>query len=97
MSKPDSRTTTTFTISGIPTKEFERFLKYCEENSTVTKIFDEEGRRKIKHQQWYAGAIKMLLDTAQKDAAMVTLYDELVKQRKKIEELEKKINAIIQK
>jgi hypothetical protein len=81
----DGRTTTSFNIIGIPTKEFERFLRFCDENSTVTKIYEEEGKRKIKQQQWYAGAIKMLLDIAESDGKHQALYDELVRQKREID------------
>ena len=86
----DAQTTTSFTIAGIPIPQFERFLKFCEENSTITKIYYEEGQQQIKRQQWYAGAIKMLLDIAEADGKNQMLYDKIKEMGVRLEKLESK-------
>ena len=42
-------TTTTFSIQGVPMKVYSRFIKFCEENAQITKIFkDRTGQKQIK-------------------------------------------------
>ena len=91
MSKPKpDRITTTFTVSGIDSKVFERFVKFCELNSTVTKTYPNPagGPPQIKNQVWYAGGIRILLDIAEADAKTQMLFDKLAGLVERIEKLE---------
>lgn len=76
--------TNTFTIAGCPLEVFDRFLRFCEGNSAVTKVFYKDGQREIKRELWYAGGLKMLLDIDEADSKNKMLFDRLEKLEQEI-------------
>lgn len=75
----DSVTTTTFSIAGIPIKQFRRFMEFCEINAKVTKIFYDKvtKEKQIKEELCYAIGISRLLDIADTNAVVQLLFDRI--------------------
>ena len=73
-------TTTTFSILGVPIKTFKRFLRFCEENAQITKIFkDRTGQKQIRKELCYSIGLAILLDSFETDSKHQLLFDRLVK------------------
>ena len=73
-------TTTTFSIQGVPIKTFKRFLRFCEDNSQITKIFkDRTGQKQIRKELCYSIGLAQLLDNYEADAKHQLLFDRMVK------------------
>lgn len=77
--KVDDITTTTFSIAGIPIREFRRFVDFCERNAKITKVFYDKvsGKKQIKEDLCYAIGISRLVDIADGNAAIQMLYDKI--------------------
>ncbi len=81
-------TTTTFSIQGVPIKVFRRFLKFCESNALMTKVFiDRKGQKQIRQERCYSIALAQLLDVYEADAKSQMLFD-------KIQKIEDRMNKI---
>ena len=92
----ESITTTSFQIAGCPIKVFKRFIRFCEENSTVTKVFFTRtkapngaivSRKEIKREVNYAIGLDRLLDAFEADAKTEMIYARIV-------ELESRLGAV---
>lgn len=77
--KVEEMSTRTFTVGGMPERDFQRFIKFCQLNARATKIFYREGKREVKKELIYSIAIKQLLDAYEADAKIQMLYDRLIK------------------
>lgn len=85
-------TTTSFSISGVKITDFKRFIRFCEDNATVTKVYhDKQGNVNTKSELCYSIGLKHLLDIAESDAKNVMLFDRMVKLEEQLRELEGKV------
>ena len=77
--------TTSFNIQGVPIKVFKRFLKFCENNAQITKIFrDKTGQKQIRKELCYSIALAQLLDISDTDGKHQLLFERLVKLEEKV-------------
>ena len=71
-------TTTTFSIQGVPIKVFKRFLRFCEDNSKITKVWrDRTGQKQIREELCYSIALAQLLDAYEADAKTQMLFERI--------------------
>jgi len=84
--KVEDITTTTFTIAGIPIKEFKRFRDFCRYNARITKIFYDKvsDEKNIKEELCYAIGISRLLDIAEAGGMITMLYDRIIELESKV-------------
>ena len=84
--KIEEITTTTFTIAGIPIKEFKRFREFCKHNARVTKIFYDSvtDSKNIKEELCYAIGISRLLDIANAGGAVEMIYQRILDLEQKV-------------
>ncbi len=81
----EDMSTTTFSIAGVPIKVFKRFIRFCEGNAKMTKIFvDKRGNKQIKKELCYSIGLAQLLDRAESDVKTQMLYDRIVKLEDKV-------------
>lgn len=74
----EDRTTTSFHISGVPTKVFKRFRKYCEDEAQVNKvIWNNSGERRIKKELCYSIGLDKLLTAVEMDAKIEMIYEKI--------------------
>lgn len=78
--KIEEITTTTFTVAGIPIKEFKRFRDFCKHNARITKVFYDNvtDKKNIKEELCYAIGISRLLDIADSGGAISLIYDRIL-------------------
>mgnify|MGYP001595901286 CR=1 FL=1 len=78
-------TTTTFSIQGVPIRVFKRFLRFCEDNAKITKVWrDRTGQKQIREELCYSIGLAMLLDAWETDAKHQLLFDRIVKLEDKL-------------
>jgi hypothetical protein len=83
-------TTTTFSVAGIPIKEFRRFLEFCEMNAKITKIFYDRvtNKKQIKEDICYAIGLSRLMDMAESDAKTELLYAKILEIQARLDAME---------
>lgn len=82
-------TTTTFSIAGVPIKVFKRFIKYCEDEAQMTKVFfDKRGTKQIKRENCYSIALAKLLDAVEMDARTELLNQKINMLEDRVRKLE---------
>ncbi len=86
--------TTSFNIAGVPMPVFKRFIRFCEHNAKMTRVYyNRAHKREIKEELCYSIGLSQLLDRAEGDATTHMLYEKVNKVEDRLKKIEEALKC----